>query len=347
MQTRTFGFTAGGEEVALYRLESARGAYVELLNYGATVRALCVPDKRGELIDTVLGYDDMEGYERREGYLGAFIGRYANRIGGARFSLKENGRTREYRLPENEPGRCLHGGVRGFDKRMYEVQAENGALTFFRVSSHGEEGFPGNLKVSVTYRLTEENALEISYAAQTDMPTVLNLTNHSYFNLDGAGDVLLHTLFLDADLIAETDETFNVTGRFLSVEGTPFDFRAQKPVGRDIDKGNAQLLYGGGYDHNFVLNGAGFRRVALLAGEKSGVTMEVLTDAPGLQFYCGNFLDGGRGKDGRVHAKRSALCLETQNFPDAPNQSAFPSAVLLPGETYRTRTTYAFSAREG
>lgn len=339
MLEKEFGFTKSGEAVTLYRLENALGAYMELLSYGATLRALAVPDARAELTDVVLGFDDVAGYESNKAYVGASIGRYANRIGGARFVID----GREYRVRENEPNRCLHGGPLGFDKRMFDAREENGALVFTRVSPHGEEGFPGSLNVRVAYRLTDENALEIAYEAQTDRPTVVSLTNHSYFNLNGAGDILRHLLFIDADRIAEVDEGFNATGRLLPVAGTPFDFCAAKPVGRDIGAQNAQLRYGAGYDHNFALLGAGFRRAASLVGDRSGIRMEVFTDAPGMQLYTANYLSGApTGKNGRVYENRDALCLETQNFPDAPNQSAFPNAVLLPGQIYRTKTEYRF-----
>ncbi|HWS30128.1 MAG TPA: aldose epimerase family protein [Clostridia bacterium] len=339
MIKKDFGVTRGGEPVSLYRLENASGAYAEFLDYGATVRSLVVPNTCGKLADVVLGFDDIRGYEKNAAYIGAFIGRYCNRIGGARFTLM----GKEYRVSENEPNRCLHGGIRGFDKRMYSMRQERGALVFTRLSPDGEEGFPGNLKVRVTYRLTDENALEIDYEAESDAPTVVNLTNHSYFNLNGAGDILRHALRLDADHIAEIDENFNITGSLLPVAGTPFDFRAEKQVGKDIEAEDEQLHRGSGYDHNFVLNGKGFRRAAVLTGDQSGIRMEVCTDAPGVQFYTANFLNGAPvGKNGQTYKNRSALCLETQNFPDAPNQKSFPSAVLLPGEVYRTRTAYRF-----
>ena len=345
MKKSAFGVTKRGEPVTLYRLENRAGASVELLDYGATVRTLQVPDKHGRMTDVVLGFDSIDGYEKNEAYLGAFIGRYANRIGGARFALEENGESREYRITANEKNRCLHGGAQGFDKRMYEVTEEGNSLVFSRLSPDGEEGFPGNLSVRVAYRLTEENALEIRYLAKTDRKTVVNLTNHSYFNLNGAGSVLDHNLMIDAAFLTETDESFNITGNLLSVSCTPFDFREKKPVGRDIGNDHAQLRYGSGYDHNFVLNGQGFRRIASLEGDQSGIVMDVFTDMPGVQFYAGNFLAGGPlGKGGRVHERRDALCLETQNYPDAPNQKSFPSAVLSPREVYETRTTYAFSA---
>ncbi|MCE5235262.1 MAG: aldose epimerase family protein [Clostridiaceae bacterium] len=339
MAKRGFGVTKNGEAVTLYRLENKAGACAEFINYGAALRSLRVPDARGELTDVVLGFGDVAGYENNEAFIGAFIGRYANRIGGARFSLA----GQEYRLDANEPGRCLHGGSLGFDKRMYAANEENGALVFTRVSPDGEQGFPGNLKVRVACRLTEGNALELSYEAETDRPTVVSLTNHSYFNLNGGGDVLKHTLFIDADSITEVDENFNVTGELLPVCGTPFDFRTEKPVGKDILSEHEQLRRGLGYDHNFVLNGGSFRHAASLVGDMSGIRMEVFTDAPGLQLYSANFLGGvPAGKNGAVYKNRGALCLETQNFPDAPNHKNFPNAVLLPGETYRTRTVYAY-----
>ena len=344
MKKSAFGVTKRGEPVTLYRLENKAGASVELLDYGATVRALQVPDKNGRMTDVVLGFDSIDGYEKNEAYLGAFIGRYANRIGGARFVLEENGESRAYRVTANEKNRCLHGGAQGFDKCMYEVTEEGDAFVFSRLSPDGEEGFPGNLSVRVAYRLTEENALEISYLATTDRKTVINLTNHSYFNLNGAGNILNHTLMIDAASITETDENFNITGNLLPVCGTPFDFREKKTVGRDIKNDHAQLRYGSGYDHNFVLNGQGFRRIASLEGDESGIVMDVFTDMPGVQFYAANFLAGGPvGKGGRVHENHGALCLETQNYPDAPNQKSFPCAVLSPGSVYETRTTYAFS----
>jgi aldose 1-epimerase len=337
MLRKGFGVTQNGEPVSLYRLENASGAYAEILDYGATLRTLTVPDATGKLTDVVLGFDDIAGYEKNTAYIGAFIGRYANRIGGARFTL--NGK--EYCVSANEKNRCLHGGVRGFDKHIYAAREENGALVFTRLSPDGEEGFPGNLQVRVTYRLTRDNALEIEYEAESDAPTVVNLTNHSYFNLNGAGDILHHTLMLDADYITEVDKNFNITGKLLPVSGTPFDFKAEKTVGKDIEAEDEQLRFGAGYDHNFVLNGRGFRRAAILTGDRSGIRMEVFTDTPGVQLYTSNFLNAV-GKNGDIYKNHSALCLETQNFPDAPNQKSFPSAVLLPNVTYRTRTVYRF-----
>lgn len=339
MVKKDFGVTQNGEPVSLYRLENASGAYVEILDYGATLRSLAVPDANGKLTDVVLGFDDIADYEKNTAYIGAFIGRYCNRIGGARFTL--NGK--EYCVSANEKNRCLHGGVRGFDKHIYAAREENGALVFTRLSHDGEEGFPGNLKVRVTYRFDRENALEIDYEAESDAPTVVNLTNHSYFNLNGAGDILCHTLMLDADFITEVDKNFNITGKLFPVSGTPFDFKTEKTVGKDIEAENEQLRFGAGYDHNFVISGRGFRRAAILTGDQSGIRMEVLTDAPGVQFYTANFLNSAPvGKNGQIYKNRSALCLETQNFPDAPNQKSFPSAVLLPNVTYRTRTVYRF-----
>ncbi len=339
MVSKLFGVTQNGETVSLYRLENESGAYAEFLDYGATLRSLVVPDAKGKLTDVVLGFDDLGGYENNAAYIGAFIGRYANRIGGARFTLS----GKEYCVSANEKNRCLHGGMRGFDKQMYTVEEDNGAIVFTRVSPDGEEGFPGNLHVRVTYRFCRGNALEIEYEAESDKETVVNLTNHSYFNLNGTGDILRHTLMLDADFITEVDSNFNITGKLLPVSNTPFDFKAEKTVGKDINAENEQLRFGGGYDHNFVLNKYGFRRAAELAGDISGIRMEVLTDAPGIQLYTANFLNGAPvGKKGQIYKNRSALCLETQNFPDAPNQKSFPSAVLLPNGTYRTRTAYRF-----
>ncbi|HWR18209.1 MAG TPA: aldose epimerase family protein [Clostridia bacterium] len=339
MVSKLFGVTQNGETVSLYRLENEFGTYAEFLDYGATLRSLALPDATGKLTDVVLGFDDIIGYEKNTAYIGAFIGRYANRIGGARFTLS----GKEYCVSANEKNRCLHGGMRGFDKHMYAVGEDNGAIVFTRVSPDGEEGFPGNLHVRVTYRLRRDNALEIEYEAESDVETVVNFTNHSYFNLNGTGDILHHALWIDADYITEVDNNFNITGKLLPVSNTPFDFNVEKIIGKDIEVENEQLRFGGGYDHNFVLNKYGFRRAAVLTGDVSGIRMEVFTDAPGVQLYTANFLNGTPvGKNGQIYKNRSALCLETQNFPDAPNQKSFPSAVLVPNGAYRTRTVYRF-----
>lgn len=338
-----FGTTAAGQAVTRFRLQNGRGAYADILDYGGAIQSLCLWDKAGKLADVSLGYDHVAGYERGVAHLGALLGRYANRLCGAKYAIG----GREVPVNANEGGKCLHGGAGGFDRQMWlaEPQGED-TLLLTRLSPDGEEGFEGNLEAQVTYCLTEGNALSIAYRATTDAPTVVSLSNHCYFNLGGhaAGDVLAHQVQIFADSYTEADAQMRTTGRVLPVAGTVLDFRAPKPLGRDmLDPFIASTQ---GFDHNFVLAGQGMRQAARAYCPATGLAMDVYTDQPGMQLYTGNFLSDV-GKGGAAYGQYGAFCMETQNFPDAPNHPGFPSAVLRPGEVYETRTVYAFGVREG
>jgi len=347
MQPQAFG-VADGKPVYLYVLKNRNGVEAKFTNYGATLVSLLVPDRTGKFADIVLGYDDVNGYANGTAYLGATIGRYGNRIAKARFSL--NGKM--YTLAKNDGENSLHGGLKGFNKVIWEANdvssKDISALQFTYVSKDAEEGFPGNLTARVTYTLTSNNELRIDYDVTTDQDTVQNLTHHSYFNLNPAGaDILSHELMLNADHFTPVDETLIPTGELRKVEGTPFDFRTPVAVGARINTNDEQLLRGKGYDHNWVLNGSsGTLRVAARVYEPvTGRVMEVSTTEPGMQFYSGNFLKGETGKAGHKNAYRSAFCLETQHFPDSPNHPDFPSTTLKAGEHYRTTTVYKFSVK--
>ena len=345
LMKQEFGKTPDGAAVYIFTLKNAKGMEARITNYGGIVVSLAVPDKSGKSSDVVLGYDNLEGYIRNNPYFGAIIGRYGNRIAKGRFKLDGH----EYKLAVNNGPNSLHGGIRGFDKVVWDVRrAEDNALELHYLSKDGEEGYPGNLDVTVTYTLTDNNELKIDYAATTDKPTVLNLTNHSYFNLSGQGngDILGEEMMINADRFTPVDAGLIPTGELRSVAGTPLDFRKPVAIGARINSDDEQIRLGGGYDHNFVLNrsGAGLSLAARVRDPKSGRVMEVLTTQPGVQFYTGNFLDGTiKGKQGKVYGKRSAFCLETQHFPDSPNQPSFPSVVLTPGAKYATTTVYKFS----
>lgn len=337
-----FGRTEQGGTVTAYVLSNRRGARVTILDYGCTVQSLLVPDARGGLTDVVLGYDTVAEYEKNGGFAGAVIGRVANRIGAGAFTL--NGKP--YFLARNDGPNHLHGGFRGFDKQLWKADEGDGSLTFSRRSPDGEEHYPGNLDVTVTYSLSGENELRITYDAETDADTVVNLTNHSYFNLHGGGTVLSHTLQVFAEQFAENDPNCLPTGRLLPVEGTPFDFRKPKELGRDIDRRDTQLQYGGGYDHNYVLSEPGpLRRAAVLSGPETGIELTVLATQPGLQVYSGNALTPRNGKRGGTVDRRCALCLETQVFPNAMACPHFPSPILRKAEHYREETVYRFGIR--
>jgi aldose 1-epimerase len=336
-------------------LTNGNGMRVRVLEHGCSIVGIEVPDREGRLADVALGFSDASEYRRRHPYFGCVVGRFGNRIAGGRFAL--DGQT--YQLATNNaPGGTpchLHGGEVGFDQRFWGVERRPGAgageLCLHRVSLDGEEGYPGNLVVSVVYRLTEENALEIEYEAQTDAATPVNLTNHSYFNLCGEGsgeNVLGHELTLHASRFLPTDAGQIPTGELRPVAGTPFDFRQPRPLGERLHEADAQLLNAGGYDHNWVLD-AGGGTLALAAEvyePVSGRVMEVLTTEPGVQLYAGNLLDGScLGKSGRAYSRHGGLCLETQHFPDSPNRPEFPDTILRPGGKYRSKTVYRFSAR--
>ena len=349
---RSFGKTPDGQAVDLYVLTNKNSAEASITTYGGALVSLKIPDRNGKLADIVLGYDNVDGYVADKSYFGALVGRYGNRIGHSQFVL--DGKT--YTLAKNNGENSLHGGVKGFNKALWTaktVSAKGGqSLELSYVSKDGEEGFPGNLNVTVIYTLTDGNALQIEYSATTDKKTVVNLTNHAYFNLagQGSGDILGHLMVINADKFNPVDAGLIPTGELRDVAGTPFDFRKPTAIGARIDQADEQLKLGGGYDHNFVLRmpkDHGESLAARVVEPTSGRVMEVWTTEPGIQFYTGNFLDGKSiGKGGATYPKRSAFCLETQHFPDSPNQPKFPSVVLNPGERYHTITKYAFSVEK-
>lgn len=335
-----FGKTKAGEEVWSYILKNQKGMEAEILTLGGVLRILAVPAPEG-LRDVVLGFDSVLEYEQQDKYIGAAIGRVANRIGGGTFRL--NGI--EYRLPKNTGNDCLHGGE-GFHQRVWKDEVDGEALILKYISPDGESGFPAALSTELRYCLTPENGLVIEFTAACDGDTPVNLTTHGYFNLSGhdAGTIYDHWLEITGDSVTVMDENLITTGEFLNVTGTPFDFRQGKPIGADIHQKCPQLIIGGGYDHNYVLNNSEKNSLHLAARVKaSGLTMECFTNQPGLQFYSGNFLDGDKGKNGAVYGHRSAFCLETQNFPDAVNHENFPESILKPGQTYKQITVYKFS----
>ena len=357
-----FGTLPDGTQVAEYTLTNARGSAVKILDYGAIIRSLFVRDRTGELRDVVLGYDTLDEYVKSWDYLGATVGRCANRIGNAAFSL--NGKR--YHLYNNDGPHSLHGGKRGFDRyiwdaqeapgakllpaepgdapelRRYDDQNSVGSLVLSRVSPDGEEGYPGNLRVSVTFTLTDDDVLKIAYDAESDADTVVSLTNHSYFNLNGGGSVLSHRLQIHADRFSEIDATVLPTGRIIPVDDTPLDFRKEKAVGEDIDKPYEQTRCVGGYDHNFILTDP---NAAELYSPESGIVMQVWTDLPGLQVFSGNGFDNPVGKGGCKHITHGAICLETQQYPNAINTPDFPSPILRAGERLHTETKYLFGVR--
>lgn len=348
IRKQPFGMTANQEPVDLYTLTNVNGLEARIMTYGATVVSLKVPDRRGKLADVVLGYESLEGYLKNSPFFGAIVGRYGNRIGKGRFSL--NGK--EYTLAKNNGENTLHGGTKGFDKvvwRAKEVKQKDGdSLSLSYLSKDGEEGFPGNLSVTVVYTLTNNNELKIEYSATTDKITVVNLTHHSYFNLAGEGSILNHQLMIDANRFTPVDEGLIPTGELRSVKGTPMDFTRSSTIGARIDQQDEQLTFGKGYDHNWVLNNPGGKLAfaARVYEPGSGRVMEVFTTEPGLQFYSGNFLDGTiTGKGGQVYKQRYGFCLETQHFPDSPNKPKFPSTVLKPGQHYTSTTIYKFAVK--
>ncbi|HHS12650.1 MAG TPA: galactose mutarotase [bacterium] len=344
---KTYGTLPDGRHVILFHLMNANGMQADIINYGGILVSLKTPNRKGHLGDVVLGFDDLESYLHDPPYFGALIGRYGNRIARGRFTLE----GKEYSLAVNNNGHHLHGGLKGFDKQLWNaepIQTDNAVgVKLSLLSPHGDEGYPGNLDCHVTYLLTNEDELRIVYRALTDRPTVVNLTHHSYFNLtECQRDILDHELTIGADRYTPVDEGLIPLGTLESVSGTPLDFRESTPIGSRIDNDDIQLLRGRGYDHNFVLNNrdGSPAQAALVYEPQTGRTMEVLTSEPGLQFYSGNFLDGTlTGKNGIVYGHRWGFCLEAQHFPDSPNQPAFPSVVLHPGEKYAQTTVYRFS----
>ena len=345
-----FGKTANGTPVEIYTLTNANGIELRAMTYGAIITDLKVPDRSGHIADIVLGFDTIDGYLKDSPYFGALIGRYGNRIAKGQFTL--SGTT--FTLATNNGPNHLHGGVKGFDKVLWNaLQAagpEGVSVTFTRESPDGEEGYPGTLQVIVRYMLTDRNELAIEYRATTDKATPVNLTQHSYFNLAaGSGDILGHELMLNASRYTPVDETLIPTGELAPVEGTPFDFQKATAIGARIDADHVQLRNGKGYDHNWVLNrtGPGLQRAALVVDPKSGRTLDIATTEPGIQFYSGNFLDGTiTGKGGQVYKRHAGFCLETQHYPDSPNHPDFPSTILQPGQIYASKTVFTFGVQK-
>ncbi len=344
----TFGKTADGTPVDIYTLRNATGSEARISNYGGIVTLLKVPDKSGKLGDVVLGYDNLDGYLKASPHFGCLVGRFGNRIAKGKFTL--NGQ--EYTLATNNGPNALHGGIRGFDKVVWNatmVASTLGpALELHYLSKDGEEGYPGNLSVKAVYTLTEDNALRLDYTATTDKDTVVNLTHHSYFNLRGHGDNLGHIVQINADKFTPVDSTLIPTGELKPVDGTPFDFRKPTPIGARVNADDEQIKFGRGYDHNWAINKkAGELALhAVVTEPESGRVLEVYSTQPGLQFYGGNFLDGTiTGKGGWAYQFRDAFCMEPQHFPDSPNQPNFPSTVLQAGQTYKHTIMYKFSTR--
>ena len=324
-----FGKTQSGEEVLSFRLENKKGEFVNILNRGGIIQSFCVKDKNGELKDIVLGFDTMEEYESDTGYLGALVGRVANRIKDAKFTLG----GKEYTLAPMQFGNCLHGGINGYSFKIWDASIDGDNLVLTLFSPDGDEGFPGNLNVKVTYSFSDESVFKIDYEATGDADTIVNLTNHVYFNLDADGNVENHMLSIDADYITESDEQLLTTGKLINVEGTAFDFKSPKKIGKDIDRDDPQLKNGMGYDHNFVINSA--KDCVKAFSEKTGIEMVLSTDFPGVQLYTGNALPERQGKYGKTMPVRAGFCLETQYFPNSTSNPDFPSIVLKKGDVWK------------
>ena len=348
----TFGKTAEGEPVEIFTLTNSHGLKARVMTWGATLASMEVPDRAGKMADVTLGFDSLDGYLGKHPFFGVIAGRYANRIAKGKFTLD----GREYTLAVNNGANHLHGGLRGFDKKNWKAvdmgePMGSQSVRFLTTSADGEEGYPGKLEVSVTYTLTDKDELRITYGASTDKPTVVNLTNHSYWNLAGAGegDILGHELTLHAGKFTPVDDGSIPTGKLEPVAGGPMDFTTAKIIGKDFAKVGGEP---GGYDHNFVIDRATENALAIvpaaeLYDPKSGRVMKVSTDQPGVQFYTSNYMDGSNtGKGGKVYQRNFGVCLETQHFPDSPNRPEFPSTVLRPGEMYRTTTVHTFSVRK-
>ena len=336
---KPFGKTADGEAVDLYTLTDGKIS-VNIITYGGAIQSVLVPGKNGETVDVALGYDDVKGYQTHGGYIGALIGRIGNRIRNGEFEL--NGV--KYHIFNNEKNASLHGGKNGFDKKVWNASVHGDKLVLTYLSKDGEENYPGNLSVKVTY-MVENSSLKIVYDATTDKDTVLNLTNHCYFNLSGQGNGTAEDTILQifADKITPMDENLLTNGNFMDVNGTVFDFNEGKAIGKDINSDDQQIKFGGGFDHNFVLNKKENGLFAVAVSPRTNVKMECYTDQPGVQFYAGNFMGGTFGKGGKEYIKRGAFCLETQNYPNAVNCPEYPPCVLKPGEKYHTETVYKFS----
>jgi aldose 1-epimerase len=359
-----FGRTTDGQAIEIFTLTNTHGIEVKAMTYGCIITSLRVPDRNGKMADVVLGYNTLDGYLKGSPYFGAVVGRYGNRIAKGQFTL--DGKT--YKLATNNGANHLHGGNKGFDKVVWHAAPETSAngvgVVFTRTSQDGEEGYPGNLQVTVTYTLTDNDALVVGYRAVADKATPVNLTQHSYFNLAADdGDILGHQLTIDADRYTPVDDTLIPTGELARVAGTPFDFRTSTAIGARINTNNPQLKNGNGYDHNWVLNAPGpgqdragttgvdgghvVRHAVRVVEPKTGRTLDISTSQPGVQFYSGNFLDGSiKGKGGRVYKNRSGFCLETQHYPDSPNHPNFPTTILKPGQEYVSETVFTFGVQK-
>lgn len=342
VESVTWGKTAAGEEVKLFTLRNANGMEAKITNWGGYIVSLKVADKKGQFADVVLGFDSLEGYLAKNPFFGCITGRYANRIGGAKFKIDGV----EYKVTANSGKNHIHGGKIGFDKKVWAAKEIADGVELSYTSADGEEGFPGTLQCTVTYTLTKDNGLKIDYQATTDKPTVLNLTNHAYFNLagEGSGDILGHELTIPSEQITATDDDLITTGEIVSIKGTPLDFTTPHTIGERIGADFKPLIQGIGYDHNYVLSGSGLKHAATVKETKSGRVMSVRTTEPGVQLYTGNHLKEVNGKGGHVYKMRHGLCLETQHYPDSPNHPNFPGVILRPGETFQSTTIYQFSA---
>ena len=349
-EASAFEKTIDGKKTALYTLKNSNNVQVGITNYGGRIVGLLVPDKNGNLTDVVVGFDSVDGFKNStEPYFGATIGRYGNRIANAKFKLAD----KEYTLAANNGPNTLHGGKKGFQDVVWEAkQLNDTTLELSYLSKDMEEGFPGDLDVKITFSLSNANELKIDYSATTNKETIVNLTNHAFFNLngEGSGSILNHVLQINADRYTPVDSTLIPFGKHEFVKGTPFDFTKATAIGERIEVKNEQLKHGGGYDHNFVLNEnatAGLNNAGSIYGDKSGILMEIFTQEPGLQFYSGNFMKSKNTfKSGAKDDFRTAFALETQHFPDSPNQAAYPSTVLKPGENYKTSSVYKFSIKK-
>jgi len=348
---RPFGSLDDGREVRIFSLRNARGTEVKIMDLGAIIVSLNTVDAHGNISDITLGYDEPQQYLDANAYMGAVVGRYGNRIAEGKFSID----GQDYTLASNNGPNALHGGIVGFDKKMWKtsIHSDNSSATVSLdlISEDGEEGYPGTLSANVTYTLTDGNRLIIDYSATTDKATVINLTQHAYFNLDGhnAGSILEHEVLINADQFTPANIESIPTGEIASVVGTPFDFRVAKKIGQDIESDHEQVVFGSGFDHNFVLNktaGSEFGLAASAYSARTGRTLTAYTDQPGMQFYTGNFMNGRvAGKDGADYQRRNAFCFETQHYPDSPNKVNFPTTVLRPGELYATQTIFEFGIK--
>lgn len=345
ISTRDFGVTPNGDAITEFTFTNTSGSEMKVINFGGIITQIRVPDRNGHVGDVALGFDELEPYLERSPFIGALIGRVGNRIAKGKFTI--DGTT--YQVAANSGGNNLHGGPEGFDKRVWsaEVIQKDGddALRLSLLSPDGDQGFPGNLQVEVIYQFTAKNEVVVDYRATTDKPTPVNLTQHSYFNLAGQGDILSHVLHVNADHINAVDDTMIPAGEPMPVAGTPFDFRVAKPIGQDINVPHEQLIRGGGYDHNFLINQPTYKALTLAARVSeptTGRTLTVFTQEPGVQLYTGNFLGGGLKSRGQEYTARTGFCIEPQHAPDSINQPQFPSIVLRPGEEYATRTVFAF-----